>query len=124
MKVPSLTHSDKPTTAQHILDGYSLEVSLKDIPALSAAASKIEPGATVSIPYLLNQDNEARLAAARAVRGLGFAPMPHLSARRIASLTELESFVQRAVLEAGVERCFVIAGDPQPRRGHLPTAHR
>ena len=57
MKVPSLTHSDKPTTAQHILDGYSLEVSLKDIPALSAAASKIEPGATVSIPYLPNQDS-------------------------------------------------------------------
>ncbi len=117
MKVPSLTHSDKPTTAQHILDGYSLEVSLKDIPALSAAASKIEPGATVSIPYLPNQDNEARLAAARAVRGLGFAPMPHLSARRIASLAELESFVQRAVLEAGVERCFVIAGDPSTPAG-------
>lgn len=111
MKASSLTHSDQPKTAQHILDGYSVEVSLKDIPALSAAAPKIEPGATVSIPYLPNQDNEARLGAARAVRGLGFAPIPHLSARRIASLAELESFVQRAVLEAGVERCLVIAGD-------------
>ena len=41
--------------------------------------------------------------------------MPHLSARRIASLAGFESFVQRAAAEAGVERCFVIAGDlPTP----------
>ncbi|WP_323883459.1 methylenetetrahydrofolate reductase [Aeromonas caviae] len=107
-----MTHFDQPMHAEHILDGYSLEVSPKDIPALTLAAPHMVPGATVSIPYLPNQDNEVRLAAARAVRGLGFAPMLHLSARRITSFAELESFVQRAVLEAGVEHCFVIAGDP------------
>ncbi len=122
MKAPSLTHSDQSTTAKHILDGYSLEICLKDAPALRAAAPKIEPGAIVSIPYLPNQDNEARLATARAVCELGFAPMPHLSARRIASLAELESFVQRAVLEAGVERCFVIAGDPSTPAGPFPDS--
>lgn len=43
--------------------------------------------------------------------------MPHLSARRMASLAELEAFVTRAVAEAGVERCFVIAGDPSTPAG-------
>lgn len=83
----------------------------------TAAAPRVLPGSTISIPYLANQDNDARLAAAQAVRGLGFEPMPHLAARRIASFAKLESFIQRAVAEAGVKRCFVIAGDPSTPLG-------
>ena len=98
--------------ANNITHAYSLEVSAKDIAALSAAAPRILPGSTIAIPYLPREDDDARLAAARAVRSLGFEPMPHLSARRIASLAGFELFVQRAAAEAGVERCFVIAGDP------------
>jgi len=112
-----LMQSDKPRPASNITDAYSLEVSAKDMPALSAAAPRILPASTISIPYLPREDNDARLAAARAVRRLGFEPMLHLSARRISSLVEFDSFVQRAVAEAGVERCFVIAGDPSTPKG-------
>lgn len=101
----------------NITHAYSMEASTKDIAALSAAAPRILPGSTIAIPYLAREDDDARLAAARAVRRLGFEPMPHLSARRIASLAGLESFVQRAAVEAGVERCFVIAGDPPTPMG-------
>ena len=113
----ALTHRDTPRPAGNITHGYSLEVSAKDIAALSAAAPRILPASTIAIPYLPREDNAARLAAARAVRGLGFEPMPHFSARRIASLAELASFVQRAVAEAGLARCFVIAGDPATPMG-------
>lgn len=102
----------QPWPAHDITHACSLEVSTKDIAALSAAASRIVPGSTIAIPYLPREDDDARLAAARAVRKLGFEPMPHLSARRIASRAGFESFVTRAAAEAGVERCFVIAGDP------------
>lgn len=112
-----LMHSSRPTFPGNITDAYSLEVSVKDISALTAVAPRILPGSTISIPYLPGQDNDARLATAQAVRGLGLVPMPHLSARRIASLAELDSFVKRAVAEAGVERCFVIAGDPSTPMG-------
>ncbi|NMK44837.1 methylenetetrahydrofolate reductase [Achromobacter sp. Bel] len=112
-----LIHPSPLKSPSNITDAYSLEVSAKDIPALTAAAPRILPGSTISIPYLPGQDNDARLAAARAVRGLGFVPMPHLSARRIASLAELDVFVKRAVAEAGVDRCFVIAGDPSTPLG-------
>ncbi|KAB8057549.1 methylenetetrahydrofolate reductase [Janthinobacterium sp. FT14W] len=110
-------HPAQPRPAGNITHAYSLEVSAKDMPALSAAAPRIVPGSTIAIPYLPREDNAARLAAVRAVRKLGFEPMPHFSARRIASLAEFESFVQRAVAEAGVERCFVIAGDPSTPLG-------
>lgn len=105
-------HHDMRKPASNITHAYSLEVSAKDIAALSMAAPRILPGSTIAIPYLPRENDDARLAAARAVRRLGFEPMPHLSARRIASLAGFESFVQRAAAEAGVERCFVIAGDP------------
>lgn len=105
-------HPAQPRPAGNITHAYSLEVSAKDMPALSAAAPRIVPGSTIAIPYLPREDDDARLAAVLTVRKLGFEPMPHLSARRIASLAGFESFVQRAVAEAGVERCFVIAGDP------------
>lgn len=118
----SLIHSRTSKSPGNLTDAYSLEVSVKDIPALTATASRILPGSTISIPYLPGQDDEARLAAARAVRGLGLEPMPHLSARRIASLAELESFVTRAVAEAGVERCFVVAGDPSTPLGPFPDS--
>ena len=110
-------HRDKPMPASNITHAYSLEAGAKDIAALSAAAPRILPATSIAIPYLPREDNDARLAAARAVRKLGFEPMLHLSARRIASLAEFESFVQRAAAEAGVERCFVIAGDPSTAMG-------
>lgn len=110
-------HPAQPRPAGNITHAYSLEVSAKDMPALSAAAPRIVPASTIAIPYLPREDDDARLAAVRTVRGLGFEPMPHLSARRIASHAGFESFVQRAVAEAGVERCFVIAGDPSTPLG-------
>ncbi|RZA27977.1 MAG: methylenetetrahydrofolate reductase, partial [Proteobacteria bacterium] len=103
---------ETPSLASTITDAYSLEVSAKDMAGLAAAAPGIMRGSTIAIPYLPSQDNDARLAAARMVRTLGFQPMPHLSARRIASREELHTFVRRAVEETGVERCLVIAGDP------------
>lgn len=118
----SLIHPSTYQSPGNITDAYSLEVSARDISALVATASRIPPGSTISIPYLPGQDNDARLAAARAVRALGLEPMPHLSARRIASLAELDSFVKRAVAEAGVERCFVIAGDPPTPLGPFPDS--
>lgn len=108
---------EKHSPVSHITDAYSLEVGTKDLAALTAAAPRIAPASTISIPYLAREDNAARLAAAQAVHRLGFAPMLHLSARRIASLEELQGFIERAVAEAGVERCLVVAGDPARAMG-------
>lgn len=110
-------HPGKPRSVPPLIDDVSLEVGAKDMPALTATASRIPPASIISIPYLPGQDNAARLAAMRTVQGLGLAPMPHLSARRIASLAELDAFVQRAVAQAGVERCLVIGGDASTPKG-------
>ncbi|MCC8554828.1 methylenetetrahydrofolate reductase [Xanthomonas hortorum] len=117
-----MIYPDTPSLASTVTDAYSLEVSATDIPGLTAAAPRIMRGSTIAIPYLPSQDNDARLAAAQSVRALGFAPMPHLSARRITSLEELHAFVRRAVDDAGVERCLVIAGDAPSAIGPFPDS--
>jgi methylenetetrahydrofolate reductase (NADPH) len=88
-----LINPDKPGPCS-ITDAYSLEVSAKDIAALTAAAPRMVPAATISIPYRHREDDDARLAAARAVRRLGFEPMPHFL-RRV-SLARRASIVRQA----------------------------
>ncbi|WP_447905359.1 methylenetetrahydrofolate reductase [Stenotrophomonas sepilia] len=97
--------------AEAFINTFSLEVSAKAMPALRAEADRIPRGTIISIPWLASEDDDARLAAARTVRALGFEPMPHLSARRIGSRAVLGRFLERAASEAGVEQCLVIAGD-------------
>ncbi|MBV8237134.1 MAG: methylenetetrahydrofolate reductase [Sphingomonas sp.] len=93
-------------------DGYSLEMTAKDRAALAEAAPLIAPETPVAITFLPGEAIDARIDAARDVRALGFEPMPHLSARRIASHDELEQIVRRTVAEAGAKRMFLVAGDP------------
>ncbi|WP_254604882.1 methylenetetrahydrofolate reductase [Sphingomonas bacterium] len=98
--------------AGRLIDGYSIEITGKDIAALREAAPGIAPGTAVSVTFLATDTLDQRMAAAALVRELGFEPMPHLSARRIASSAELEAMVSRAASEAGAQRMFLVAGDP------------
>ena len=96
---------------------YSLEITAKDVDALRAVAGHVPVGTFVSVTFLPGESIEARIAATRSVRELGFRPMPHFSARRLASQGDFEGYLHRVVEEAGVRRCFVIAGDPLESEG-------
>ena len=101
----------------YITEGFSVEITAKDVDGLRAAAPMLPPDTPVAVTFLPGETLDARLAAAREVRALGFEPMPHFSARRIKSGAELSSMVERMVQEAGVRRCFAIAGDPPHAEG-------
>lgn len=111
MTIPAI-HPNWSRSPISMADGYSLEMTAKDRPALREAAANIEPETPVAITFLPGESIEARIAAAADVRAYGFEPMPHLSARRIASHDELEQTVCRTVAEAGARRMFLVAGDP------------
>ena len=94
-----------------VTDGFSIEITAKDVDALKHVAPSLPPNTPVSVTFLPGEEPETRIAAATAVRELGFEPMPHFSARRIESHAEFESYLQAVVQQAKVRRCFVIAGD-------------
>lgn len=101
----------------NITSGYSMEMTAKDIAALNDAAALIPPGTSLSVTFLPDEDPAARVAAAAAVRRLGFDPMPHFSARRILSSADFEGYLNDVVAKAAVSRCFIVAGDPAAAMG-------
>jgi methylenetetrahydrofolate reductase (NADPH) len=100
-----------------ITEGFSLEITAKDVVALRAAAPLIPAETPIAITFLPGEEAEARVAAAVAVREMGCEPMPHFSARRIVSRHEFESYLEAVVAKAGVRRCFIVAGDPPEPQG-------
>ena len=89
----------------------------KDIPALHEAQGVIPAGTKINITSLGSEDVDMRVAAAKAVRDLGFVPVPHISARRIASHAELEEFLSRLQSADASEHVFIVGGDPAEPEG-------
>lgn len=100
-----------------LIKNFSLEMTGKDIPALIEAKDSIPPGTRINVTFLGNEDLEMRVAAAKAARDLGFIPVPHVSARRLASKGELEKFLERLAEVGAAEHLFVVGGDPAEPEG-------
>ncbi|MDB5576349.1 MAG: Methylenetetrahydrofolate reductase [Bradyrhizobium sp.] len=105
-----------------LTDNYSIEMTAKDVASLAEAAPLIPLGTRLSVTYLPGEGMNARVAGAVAVRESGFEPVPHLSARRLASETELETYLEALVTRAQVSEVFVIAGDPDVPLGPYEDA--
>jgi len=110
-------HPNWDLPVQTMTDGFSIEITAKDVDSLREASRGIPGEHPVAITFLPGEDFEARIAATKAVRDLGLEPMPHFSARRIRSTDEFKSYLNAVVKQAGVQRCFVIAGDPSEAEG-------
>ena len=110
------------STATNVLDDFSLEMTGKDVPGLQQAAHAIPQGTRVNITFLGNENLEMRLEAAKEVLELGFVPVPHISARRLKSETELREFLD-ALQQAGAsDHVFVVGGDPATPEGPYPDS--
>lgn len=109
-------------TVAGLLHNYSLEMTAKDVPQLEEAADLIPQATKIAITFLPGEDFAARVAAAARVRRLGFVPVPHISARRLKSQAELESFLAALQREAAIDRAFVVAGDPPQPEGPYADA--
>jgi len=120
-----LIHPNWAKTPDGITDGYSLEMTAKDIASLRDAAPLIPADTPLAVTFLPGEEADARVAATVAVRELGFEPMPHFSARRITSEDHFEDYLQAVVEQADVSRCFIVAGDPpEPQGPYFDTMAR
>jgi len=105
-----------------IIDNYSMEMTAKDMESLREASGAIPKKTAISVTFLPGEDMAARIAAATLVKSLGFTPVPHISARRLLSHEDLTTFLSRLQTEVGVERAFVVAGDPPTPLGPFEDA--
>lgn len=109
------------TPASHaaltLIDGFSLEMTGKDVPGLEEARAAIPQGSKINVTFLGNEDLEMRVSAAKAVRDFGFVPVPHISARRLKSQGQLEEFLGRLQEVGASEHVFAVGGDPATPEG-------
>ena len=110
-------HPNWEKPAENMVDGYSLEMTAKEIEGLREAASLIRPNTQIAVTFLPGEELEQRVEAAVLVRELGFEPIVHLSARRIESEQQLDWYLGEITSKAGVKRVFIIAGDPPEPEG-------
>lgn len=110
-------HPNWEKSPENMVDGYSLEMTAKEIEGLKEAAPLIRPGTQVAITFLPGETLEQRVEAAVLVRELGFEPIVHLSARRIESEAQLDWYLGEITTKAKVKRVFIIAGDPPEPEG-------
>ncbi|OZB85900.1 MAG: 5,10-methylenetetrahydrofolate reductase [Microbacterium sp. 13-71-7] len=108
--------------ARALVDDFSLEMTGKDVPALQEARDTIPARTKINVTFLGNEDLEMRVAAAKAVRDLGFVPVPHISARRLRSRAQLEEFLGRLQEAGATDHVFVVGGDPATPDGPYASA--
>ncbi|MFJ3494437.1 methylenetetrahydrofolate reductase [Streptomyces sp. NPDC086091] len=110
---PLGTGTTPPATAGGALwDGFSLEMTGKDVAALERARGTLPPGTRVNVTFLATEDVGTRLDAARAVRALGLVPVPHIAARRLTSRADLEHFLAGLRAAGASAEVFAVGGDP------------
>lgn len=100
-----------------LMKDFSLEMTGKDVPALLEARPLIPLGTRINVTFLGNEDLEMRVAAAKAVREMGFVPVPHISARRLKSRQQLEEFLGRLQEVDAAGHILAVGGDPAQPEG-------
>jgi methylenetetrahydrofolate reductase (NADPH) len=100
--------------ARRLLADFSVEVTASGGDSVADAAALLPEGTPVSITYLPGETVEARVAAAALIRRLRFLPVPHISARRLVSHEDLDSYLAALSRRAGLDRALVVAGDCRP----------
>jgi methylenetetrahydrofolate reductase (NADPH) len=114
--------NDAAAAASALLKGFSLEITGKDAHAIDDAADLLPPGTSVNVTFLGNEDPQSRIGACQAALARGLRPVPHLPARRLRSLTELEVTLAALQAEGVTDELFVVGGDPTSPAGPFEDA--
>ncbi|MDE2230367.1 MAG: methylenetetrahydrofolate reductase [Alphaproteobacteria bacterium] len=93
-----------------LLRGISIELSARERDAEQLCRSFLAPGTPLYINFAPNDSYHATIEAASRLKRAGFRPVPHIAARHLTGLTQLDNLLARAS-DAGVDQALIIAGD-------------
>jgi methylenetetrahydrofolate reductase (NADPH) len=105
-----------------LLETYSIEVTARDATTFDRLVGRLPAGAEVFVANIPNDSLDLLVKAAARVREIGFVPVPHIVARNIQDLAELDSLIKRLAAEAGVDRVVSLGGDRDKPLGTLDAS--
>ena len=110
------TAAPRAQAAALVVSG-SLEIGAHRPQDAASIAALLPTGTPVYVNHLPRHRLLDTLPTLIAVREAGLEPVPHVAARRVESTAEMESYLKRAVRDAGVQKALVIGGDVSAARG-------
>jgi methylenetetrahydrofolate reductase (NADPH) len=117
-----LAKEESAAPAAELVACGSLEMSPDRVDDVRTLAALLPVGTKVYVNHLPRHELPGSLSSLNALRDAGLEPVPHIAARRVLSHTELRSFLERAVGEAGVTKVLLIGGDDVQPRGPYADA--
>ena len=97
--------------AAELVSGGSLEMGAHRPQDAREIAALLPAGTPVYVNHLPRHRLLDSIPTLVAVREAGLEPVPHIAARRIKDRAEIQTFLMRAVGEAGVRKALIIGGD-------------
>lgn len=103
--------------AAELVSGGSLEMGAHRPQDAREIAALLPAGTPVYVNHLPRHRLLETIPTLVAVREAGLEPVPHIAARRIRDRAEIQTFLARAVGEAGVRKALIIGGDEPAAAG-------
>jgi methylenetetrahydrofolate reductase (NADPH) len=114
MSMATDTRAPLTGAAQRLFDNFSLEVTAGAAESLRPVAPSLPAATPVSVTYLPGETMKARVEATALIGALGMVPVPHISARRLASHEELDTYLAALSRTGQLSRALVVGGDCKP----------
>jgi methylenetetrahydrofolate reductase (NADPH) len=105
-----------------LLRGYSAEVTSGDRKSIDAAITMMQRGAEIFVASLPSDSSDRQILVAAQLKRAGLTPVPHIVARNIKNLGELDMLLGRLVTEAGIDRALILAGDRDQPAGDFNSS--
>ena len=121
-QAPGASAAEIRRTATDLAACGSLEMGAHRPEDAARIAELLPAGTRVYVNHLPRHGLEDTLRGLIAVSRAGLEPVPHLAARRVGSRAEAQSFLRRAVQEAGVNKVLVLGGDIARQEGPYSDA--
>jgi methylenetetrahydrofolate reductase (NADPH) len=112
MAASAATILDRRARVAELVAAASIELSPRDPLAGPGLADLFPPATTVFVNHPPSADYGDIVAACARLRRAGFVPVPHIAARRLASMEAATDFLRRATDEADIADVLLIGGDP------------
>ncbi|MCF1471767.1 MULTISPECIES: methylenetetrahydrofolate reductase [Rhizobium/Agrobacterium group] len=115
-------HREYPADQGNLLDTWSIEVTTRTAAKIDSFQALLPAGTRIYIAHVDGTPFEDMVATARRLHGQGFPVMPHIPARSIADVTQLEDLLKQYRDEANVRQALLLAGGIAKPRGTLSSS--
>jgi methylenetetrahydrofolate reductase (NADPH) len=95
---------------QRLARNFSIEITPREAGRFPGLANVLPPGTEVYVTFIPRDGLAGLISAAARLSREGMVPVPHICARDLESLNQLEAALRRLTGESGVRRALVIAG--------------